>query len=128
MVRVVDFIIRVKNGYLVRKELVVCWYSRVVEEIVKILKRERYIKEYQIEEENKKKTIKIFLLYKDKKPALNKVKLVSKPGRRIYTKVKDLKPFLGGKGLAILSTPKGIKTDKEAKKENVGGEVLLRVW
>jgi small subunit ribosomal protein S8 len=128
MIKTIDFIIRLKNGYLAKKEFITLFHSRILEEILKILKREKYIKEYQIEENNKKKLIKIFLLYQNRKPALTNIEIISKPGRKIYSKIRDLKPVLGGVGLAILSTPKGIKTDKKARKENVGGKVLFRIW
>lgn len=124
----IDSIIRIKNGYLAKKDFVVIFYSRLIEAVVDILKREQYVKDYQIEENDKKKLIKVFLLYKEKKPVLTEVKIVSRPGRRIYVKVKDLKPVLGGLGMAVLSTPKGVMTDKQARKEKVGGELLFKVW
>ena len=124
----IDSLIRIKNGYLAKKDFVVIFYSRLIEAIVDILKREQYIKDYQIEENNKKKLIKVFLLYQEKKPVLTNVEIVSRPGRRIYVKIKDLTPVLGGLGIAVLSTPKGVLTDKQARKEKVGGELLFKVW
>lgn len=129
MSHLINLIVTLKNGYLAKKDFVISFYSRFLEEVVKVLKREKYVKDYQIiEKSNGKKIMKIFLVYEDGKPALTDVEIVSKPGRRIYTKVEDLKPVLGGLGVAILSTPKGIKTDKEARKENAGGEVLFKIW
>jgi small subunit ribosomal protein S8 len=122
---VVDLTIRLKNGYLVKKENVILVYSKIAEQIVKILKETKYIKDYKI---INKRSIDVSLLYEEGKPAIIEVEVISKPGRRIYSRIKDLKPTLGGLGIIILSTPKGVMTDKEAKKNKVGGEVLFKVW
>ncbi len=123
-----DLIIRVKNGYLAQRETIVAFYSRVNESIVKILKDEKFIKDFSIEDREGKKQVSIKLLYIDKSPALSEVNIFSKPGRRIYKKVKELKPVVNGMGIAILSTPKGLMTNKKAHKEKIGGEFLFELW
>ncbi len=96
--------------------------------ITEILKREKYIKDAQLKRNGPKQIIAVTLLYQDGQPAVKDVQIVSKPGRRMYSRAKYLKPVIGGFGTAILTTPKGIVTDKEAKKMKVGGEVLFRIW
>lgn len=125
---IIDLAIRVKNGYLAKKDHVSLIYSKLAEQVIKILKREKYIKDYKIIKNNDKKLIDALLLYQDGEPALTEVEIISKPGRRIYSKIKGLKPTLGGLGITILSTPKGVMTDREARKNKVGGEVLFKMW
>lgn len=125
---ITDLIIRIKNSYLSRKEDAVITYSKINMSILEILKNSNYIKDYALVEEGAKKSIDVTLTYYGLKPALTDVKIITKPGRRIYTKAKDLKPVMGGMGMAILTTPSGVVTDKEARKLNVGGEVLFQIW
>ncbi|MCS6956349.1 MAG: 30S ribosomal protein S8 [Patescibacteria group bacterium] len=126
---VIDLIIRIKNSYLSGKEEAVSYYSKFKEEVLKKLKDLKYIKDYRIEENSKKiKKIIIELLYIDKNPALTGVKIFSKPGRRYYVSYKDLKPVINGYGCSIISTPKGIITDKEARSKKIGGELLFNIW
>lgn len=125
---VIDLIIRIKNGYSSKRENIDAIYTKTNEEIVSLLKKENYIKDYQVKEKNKKKNISIDLLYENGKQALNEVQIVSKSGRRIYSGVKDLKTVLGGLGIAVLTTPRGIMTDKQARKQRVGGEILFKIW
>ena len=97
--------------------------------IVKILLDEGYIKNYTVEEDGKQGVIHITLKYVDgKTPVITGLRRVSKPGLRIYTSCEDMPKVMKGLGIAILSTSKGIMTDKEARKLNVGGEVLAFVW
>ncbi|MGB9707428.1 MAG: 30S ribosomal protein S8 [Microgenomates group bacterium] len=124
---VIDLIIRIKNGYLAKKDKVEIPYSRFKEEVLERLKELKFIKDYQITE-GIKKEIKINLLYKDKNPALTDIKIYSKPGRRYYVSYRELKPVLNGLGYSILSTSKGILTNIEAKKLKVGGELLFEIW
>lgn len=125
---ITDLIIRIKNSYLSRKEDAVITYSKINMSILEILKNSNYIKDYTLVEEGAKKSIDVTLTYHGLKPALTDVKIITKPGRRIYTKAKDLKPVMGGMGMAILTTPSGVVTDKEARKLNVGGEILFQIW
>jgi small subunit ribosomal protein S8 len=125
---IIDLPIQLKNGYLAKKEKISLIYSKLAEEVLKILKREKYIKDYRVISQNNKKNIEVYLLYHENRGVLTDVELVSKPGRRVYSRIKKLKLTLGGLGITILSTPKGVMTDKEARKMRVGGEVLFRVW
>ncbi|MFC1612384.1 30S ribosomal protein S8 [Patescibacteria group bacterium] len=122
-----DMLIRIKNAYMAGKRDVIMPSSKVKFNIAKILKENAFIGEIK-ESGDKKKELKIELLYKDKKPAIEEVKRISKPGRRIYAGTKELPIVLSGYGIAILSTSKGIMTNKEAKKLKVGGEVICEVY
>ncbi len=121
---VIDLIIRIKNGYMARKDLIDMPSSKYKEEVLKKLVTLRYIKAYKI---NGKK-ISVNLMYKDKKPVMTDIKIFSKPGQKIYSSYKNLKPVLGGLGYTLLSTPKGILTNSEARKEKIGGELLFSIW
>jgi len=124
---IIDLIIRIKNGYLARKNVVESPHSRFKEELVKKLIALNFIKGHKISGE-KIKTISIELLYNGGIPAMTDVRIFSKPGRRLYVSSKSLKPVLSGFGYAIISTSKGIMTNKEAKKEKIGGELLFNIW
>ena len=123
----IDLIIRIKNGYLAGKDSIVVKYSRLNCEILKKLKEHNFIKDF-VGDGKKIKEIVVYLNYNNKDPAFTDVKIFSKPGRRWYCSYRDIKPVLGGLGLSILSTSKGIITDKEAKKIKVGGELLFSIW
>jgi small subunit ribosomal protein S8 len=124
---VIDLIIRIKNGYMAKNETVQSPYSRVKEEVLKKLVDLGFVKKIEVEGDQIK-TITIKLSYPDGMPALTDVKIFSKPGSRQYVSYKDLKPVLGGLGYSILSTPKGIMTNKEARKMKIGGELLFSIW
>jgi small subunit ribosomal protein S8 len=124
---VIDLIARIKNGYVARKELISGLYSKMNVEVLKILEKEHYIESFEVTEEGNK-SIRINLKYDNGEPVLSDIQIVSKPGRRLYTGVKELKPVLGGLGIAIVTTPKGLMTDREVRKNNVGGEILFKVW
>ena len=97
--------------------------------ITQILLDEGYIKSFQVIEDNKQGVIRVTLKYTDNKtPVISGMRRVSKPGLRIYTNREDMPKVMKGLGVAILSTSKGVMTDKQARKENVGGEVLAFVW
>jgi small subunit ribosomal protein S8 len=124
---VTDLIIRVKNGYMSGKESIESPYSKLREALVKKLVDLKYLKDYKVEGDVVK-TMTINLLYKNGMPSLTEVKIFSRPGKRWYTSFKELKPVLGGLGYGILSTPKGLMTHVEAKKNQVGGELLFNIW
>lgn len=127
---VADSLIRIKNGYLAYREDVVLPYSKVVAAICGLLEKEGFIasfKEEKVEGKNFNQ-IKVVLKYLGKKAALSDVKRISKPGLRVYKSSKALPKVLNGFGLAIISTPKGVMSDKQARKEGVGGEVMAHVW
>jgi small subunit ribosomal protein S8 len=123
----IDLIIRIKNGYLAKKEMVVSPYSRLREEVLKKLVELKYIKNYQVSGELVKE-ITIELLYHHNKPALTEVKIFSKPGKRHYLPYRQLKPVLGGYGVSLLSTSKGILTNRQAYRIKIGGELLFNIW
>jgi len=123
----IDLIIRLKNGYMARKETIISPYSHFKEEILILLKKLGFISNYRVEGETIKQII-IDLFYKDGEPVLTDVKIVSRLGQRIYVSYRDLKPVLGGMGWSILSTPKGVMTNKQARREKLGGELLFKIW
>jgi small subunit ribosomal protein S8 len=96
--------------------------------IAEILKEEGYILNYKEVTTDEKKNIRIYLKYSGKEKVIKGIKRISKPGRRVYTNVKEMPKVIGGLGIAIVSTSKGIMTDRNARKENIGGEVLCYVW
>ncbi len=124
MDKVADLLIRIKNGYMASRKEVMVSYSKLNLSILQLLKSEGYLVSF----EEAGQQIKVILKYENRVPVLTEVKRVSKPGRRVY-KNKHLLPYvLNGLGIAIISTPKGILTDKQARKEGVGGEVMALVW
>ena len=97
--------------------------------ILEILKSEGYIKDFFIEKnENNKSTLKISLKYYEGDPVIKEIKRISKPGRRVYSRANSIPKVMNGLGLAILSTPKGVMSDTEARKQNIGGEIICRVF
>lgn len=117
----------IKNALAVSKPTVSFPYSNLKFEVSRILEKEGFIG--KIEKKGKKiKTIEMELKYNDKSPAISGMKTISRPGQRIYTSHKDIKKVKGGYGIMIISTSKGLLTDKEAKKQKIGGEILIEVW
>jgi len=125
---IADMLTRIRNACMVRKEYVDVIYSKLCEDVVKILKDQGFIKNYKTDAEGNKKFIRIYLKYVDKEPVIHEIKRVSKPGLRKYIKAKAIRPYKSGIGVRILTTNKGVMTDKEAKKNNVGGEVICEIW
>lgn len=125
-----NFLTVIRNGIRVSKKFVLVPYSSMKEEIAKILKHEGYINNYAvIDVDPLKKEIKIFLRYVDGESAIHEIKRVSKPGCRVYAKSTQIKSVIGGLGISIVSTNKGLVTDKFAKNEGkIGGEVVCTVW
>ena len=117
-----------KNGSLAGKPAVVLPYSKMKNAIAECLKKEKYVN--QVSKKTKKgiPVLEVELMYIDKKPKITEVERISKQSRRIYFKMKDIHSIRNGSGLLVLSTPKGILSGKEARKEQVGGEALFRVW
>lgn len=124
---VIDLIIRLKNGYMAKKEIVSLPFSKFKESVLSKLKALGYVSDYTIEGENKK-YFRVELSYNEGQPALTDVKIFSTPGRRWYSSYKDIKSVKGGMGHAIISSSKGIMTDREAKKSQIGGELLFYIW
>ena len=124
---VTDLVIRIKNGYMSGRETIVATHSKYSESVVKKLMSLGYIKDYEVTGEVVKH-INLTLVYRDGVAAFTDVKLFSTSGKRWYVSAKELKPVLGGLGWSILSTPHGILTHVEAKKNKVGGELLFNIW
>jgi len=126
---IADLITRIKNANLVYKEVIEVPYSNMKRSIVQILKEEGYIKDFEIIDKDEKKTIKIYLKFgKNKERAILGIERVSKPGRRVYVGKDEIPKVLNGIGMAIISTSKGVISDRNAKKLGQGGEVLLLIW
>ncbi len=118
----------IRNGTSATKLSVEVPYSRQTQTILEILKSEGFIKEFVVQEEANIKKIKIFLKYVDGESVIHEITRISKPGRRVYEGSKNIKPVIGNLGISIVSTNRGVITDKEAKKLGVGGEVICSVW
>ncbi len=127
---IADMLTRIRNANTAKHDTVDIPGSREKEAIAKILLDEGYIKAYDIKEDGVKKTITVTLKYgRDKsEKTITGLKRISKPGLRVYAGKDELPKVLGGLGIAIISTNKGIMTDKKAREENVGGEVIAFVW
>ena len=124
-----DMFSRIRNGQMRSLNSIEIPSSKFRKNILKILKSEGYIKDYFIEKsENKKIILKISLKYYEGYPVIKEIKRVSKPGRRVYSRATSIPKVMNGLGLAILSTPKGVMSDSEARKNNVGGEIICRVF
>lgn len=123
-----NFIISIKNALLARKETVVVPYSKLKESMAGILAREGYIAEVKVDDSIPFKQIVLTLKYVGKMPAVTEVRRLSKPGRRVYAPAGQIPKALGGYGITIVSTNKGILTDKEARQQNVGGELICQIW
>ena len=125
---IADMLTRIRNGNMAKHTEVKVPFSKIKESMANILKNEGYITGYEINEEGNIRDIVVTLKYMDGDAVIKGLKRISKPGRRVYTSVENLPKVLGGLGIAIVSTPKGVITDKECRKHNVGGEVLCYVW
>jgi small subunit ribosomal protein S8 len=124
-----DMLTRIRNGIMASYDTVDIPSSRLKINIAKILKAEGFIKNYKIIPDRRHGVIRIFLKYDDKgAPLIGGLKRVSKPSGRVYTKRDRIPVILDGLGMSILSTPKGVMTDKQARKMGVGGEVLCSIW
>jgi small subunit ribosomal protein S8 len=124
-----DMLTRIRNASLARHEKVDVPGSLLKLEVARILKEEGYIKNFKFTKDDKQGVIRVFLKYEDpKRPVIEGIRRVSKPGRRVYAGSKDLPRVLGGLGIAIVSTSRGVMTDRRAREMKVGGEVLCTVW
>ena len=126
---IADMLTRIRNANQMRYEEVKVPASNIKKEIARILKEEGFINDYKIENDDAQGTIVLTLKYTDKKErVITGLKRISKPGLRVYAAKNEIPKVLNGLGIAIISTSKGIMTDKEARKENIGGEVLAYIW
>ena len=126
---IADMIIRIRNSSQVRQDKVDIPASKLKGEVARVLKEEGFIKNYRLIEDRKQGLLRIYLKYgPNREEVVNGLRRISKPGLRVYTKKGEIPKVLGGSGIAILSTSKGVMTDRQCRKEVVGGEVLCYVW
>lgn len=126
---IADMLTRIRNANVVRHETVELPASKIKKEIAEILKREGFIRDTEYIEDNKQGMIRIFLKYgQNNERVITGLKRISKPGLRVYSNSIEVLCVLGGLGIAILSTSKGVLTDKEARQAKTGGEVICYVW
>lgn len=124
-----DMFTRVRNALRARHSKVEIPSSKLKIEIARILKQEGYVTNYRVAEEDGKRTIKVYLKYgPDSRPVASKIDLVSKPGRRVYTSAAKIPSVIGGLGINILTTSKGVMTGRQARKKGVGGEILCNIY
>ena len=124
-----DMFTRIRNGQMRFLNTIDLPASNFRLKILEVLKQEGYISNYVIEEKDKnKKNLKVDLKYYEGSPVIKEIKRVSKPGRRVYSRANSIPKIQNGLGLAILSTPKGVMSDNEARKNNLGGEVICKVF
>lgn len=124
-----DMLTRIRNGQRAGKKTVSSPASKLRANVLEVLKREGYIRGYsQNEGESGVREFRIELKYHEGQPVIREISRVSKPGRRVYSKIADLPRVYNGLGISILSTPRGVLSDNEARAANVGGEVLCRVF
>ena len=125
---IADYLTRIRNAQMARHKVVEIPASNIKKEITKILEDKGYILSHKFEDDDKQGIIKIALKYNKNVPAIKKLERVSKPGLRKYCGANSLPRVLNGLGIAVLSTSKGVITDKEARNENIGGEILCYVY
>ena len=125
---IADMLTRIRNAVKSKHTTVDVPYSKVKNEIAKILLEEGFVADTELVENGTQKNIRITLKYKDSKSVIQGLKRISKPGLRIYAEKEELPRVLNGLGIAIISTSKGIVTDKVARQNNVGGEVIAYIW
>ena len=124
-----DMFTRIRNGQMRSLISIDVPASNFRQNILDILKAEGYIKNYYVEKlDNNKKNLKVDLKYYEGTPVIKEIRRISKPGRRIYSRATSIPKVMNGLGLAILSTPKGVMTDTDARKNNIGGEIICRVF
>ncbi|MGQ9823517.1 MAG: 30S ribosomal protein S8 [Desulfotomaculales bacterium] len=126
---IADFLTRIRNANMVYHEKVEAPASRMKRAIAEILKEEGFIKDYEYVEDGKQGVLRLYLKYgPEKKRVITGIKRISKPGLRVYARKDNVPRVLGGLGIAILSTSRGVMTDKKARKLGLGGEVICYVW
>ncbi|MFJ5625141.1 30S ribosomal protein S8 [Peribacillus loiseleuriae] len=126
---VADMLTRIRNANMVRHEKLEVPASKIKKEVAEILKREGFVRDVELIEDNKQGIIRIFLKYgANNERVITGLKRISKPGLRVYAKTGEVPRVLNGLGIAIVSTSHGVLTDKEARAKQVGGEVLAYVW
>ncbi len=127
MIEIINALNKIKNAQAIQKKTVITRASKIIKQILKILEKNNYINKIAAVK-NRPDQILIELKYlENKKPAIQKIQMISKPGLRIYRSYSNFDEFIGKRGVLIISTSKGIMTDKDAKKQKVGGEIICKV-
>ena len=125
---IADMLTRIRNANVMRYKEVEVPASKIKNEIARILKEEGFISDYKVKKNNIQDNIVLYLKYSGKERVITGLKRISKPGLRVYAKAQELPRVLNGLGIAIISTSHGVMTDKEARKESLGGEVMAYIW
>jgi small subunit ribosomal protein S8 len=125
---IADLFTRIRNGYMARLEEVVVPHSKMNEAVLSVLHKGGFVDNVELVERKGRKMAMVQLRYDGRRPAVTRLERISTPGRRTYIGAKQIPSVLGGMGIAIMSTPAGVMTGKEAKAKQVGGEFLGRVW
>lgn len=126
---IADLLTRIRNALHVRKERVEVPCSRLKEQVVEVMRAEGFLREYAVIEMNGHKVLRVWLRYDELgQPVIRGLKRVSKPGLRVYVGVREIPQVQRGLGISILSTPRGVLVDREARRQRVGGEVMCAVW
>ena len=125
---IADMLTRIRNGVGVKKPVVEIPASKLKRDIAKILAEKGFIKKFVIVDDGKQGIMKVLLRYTNGEPAIQGIERVSRPSRRHYSSANELPKVLNGLGISIVSTSSGVKTDKECRSENVGGEIICNVW
>ena len=125
---IADFLTIIRNGVSRSKSSVEIGYSKLRYEIAQILKQEGFVSDVVLEEKESESTIKVVLKYVEGESAIHEIVRISKPSRRVYTSIERIKPVIGGLGVNILTTSKGVMTDKSARQNRVGGELICTIW
>lgn len=126
---IADMLTRIRNASFAKKDIVELKNSILLEEVLKIFKKESFISNYKLMKDSKQGILRVYLKYsKEGAPAILGIKRISKPGLRIYKKADELPKVYGGLGIAVVSTSKGLMTDNEARDKKMGGEVLCYAW
>ena len=125
---IADFLTRIRNGNMVMHETVEIPSSKIKLAIAEILKEEGYIKDFEFIADGKQGIIRVYLKYGEDRKVISGIKRISKPGLRVYVEKDEIPRVLGGLGTAIISTSQGLMTDKKARKEGLGGEIICYIW
>ena len=125
---IADMLTRIRNANVMRYKEVEVPASKIKNEIARILKEEGFISNYKVKKNNIQDNIVLYLKYSGKERVITGLKRISKPGLRVYAKAEEIPTVLSGLGIAIISTSKGLMTDKDARKASLGGEVLAYIW
>jgi len=126
---IADALTVIRNGFRAHKEKVDVRFSKLLEAVIKVFKEEGFVKDYRKMDYKNQGKLRIYLRYlPNKEPSITRIQKISKPSLRIYCGNDDLKPVLGGMGVAVVTTSKGVMSNKKAKRQGLGGEVICNIW